>query len=727
MSSKVFILSLTVLCTCKIVFGQNIAINTTGSPADATRLLEVTQTSAAANMVALYAIHSGATGAGLTGYGLQAIKTGGAGTNIAGYFSSTGSSGANYSIIIPNGGGNMGIGTLTPTAQLHIHNTGADASMRVMRNAGSDFYVTSQAANSVVGTASATDLDIRTNNTPGRIYIQSDGDVGVGTITPSEKLHLYGTSTGYRIEDASVAGNSILLQAHSTLGPLITSHTNSSGQSTYNGVSHQIEIGNTALIFKTSPATAPGGARTFTENMRMDNNGNLGIGTNSPGFPLDVVGQIRTSGTGFGGGVFFRNTTAVTGRTYSIYSNNAGQFVIGDEVLNVAKFGMNSGLTGDVYFANIGNFGISTGSPGDKLEVSGGNIKITNGSAYNGMLYSGDANWGFKIQRTAATDDHNVRMSYWPASGTRRAGIYNANASTWVFYADHNTTPNIIMNNISSVGIGTTNPDQSVGIDVESNKRILALLGNTTAVTATDGVSQAGLSVQAIFSPSANTSSVGFVNVLPQLAPTAGITIANAYGIKIGALQSGAGTITNGYGVYVDMLNYPFGTNRYSGIFLGGNVGIGTATPAYALDVSGTTSTCNLRYTSYLGACSDIRYKKNILPLTDALSKVLNIQGVNYFWKTEEFPEKKFSNDKQIGFIAQDIEKIYPEVVITDDNGYKSVDYSRLTPILVEAMKEQQKLIEVLTQKVAVMEHSLRAAGIPAIQPSVGQLSTEKK
>ena len=64
-----------------------------------------------------------------------------------------------------------------------------------------------------------------------------------------------------------------------------------------------------------------------------------------------------------------------------------------------------------------------------------------------------------------------------------------------------------------------------------------------------------------------------------------------------------------------------------------------------------------------------------------------------YFWKTKDFPEKQFTNTKQIGFIAQDIEKIYPEMVITDDKGFKSVDYSRLTPVLVEAIKEQQKEI----------------------------------
>ena len=69
----------------------------------------------------------------------------------------------------------------------------------------------------------------------------------------------------------------------------------------------------------------------------------------------------------------------------------------------------------------------------------------------------------------------------------------------------------------------------------------------------------------------------------------------------------------------------------------------------------------------------------------------MKLQGVNYFWKTKEFPDKQFTDTKQIGFIAQEIEKIYPEVVMTDKDGYKSVDYSRLTPVLVEAIKELKK------------------------------------
>jgi hypothetical protein len=81
---------------------------------------------------------------------------------------------------------------------------------------------------------------------------------------------------------------------------------------------------------------------------------------------------------------------------------------------------------------------------------------------------------------------------------------------------------------------------------------------------------------------------------------------------------------------------------------------------------------------------------------------------VNYYWKQEEFINMNFSDKMQTGFIAQDLEKIFPEMVFTDEKGYKSVDYSRLTPVLVETIKEQQKQIKAINKKLEEIERSMR-------------------
>lgn len=82
----------------------------------------------------------------------------------------------------------------------------------------------------------------------------------------------------------------------------------------------------------------------------------------------------------------------------------------------------------------------------------------------------------------------------------------------------------------------------------------------------------------------------------------------------------------------------------------------------------------------------------------------MKTQGVRYHIKEENdegvFPEKhkeKRKNGlKELGFIAQDLEKVLPELVVTAEDDSKSVDYMKMTVVLVEAMKEQQKQIEEL-------------------------------
>jgi hypothetical protein len=116
-----------------------------------------------------------------------------------------------------------------------------------------------------------------------------------------------------------------------------------------------------------------------------------------------------------------------------------------------------------------------------------------------------------------------------------------------------------------------------------------------------------------------------------------------------------------------------------------------------------TGSTGSIRAVS-VTETSDRRFKAGIVPLSNALNTVLALRGVRYQWKQDGALKQGFSQDAQLGFIGQEVEIVCPEVVSTDAEGYKSLHYSRLTPVLVEAMKEQQQLI---TQQAAALGAAL--------------------
>jgi hypothetical protein len=101
---------------------------------------------------------------------------------------------------------------------------------------------------------------------------------------------------------------------------------------------------------------------------------------------------------------------------------------------------------------------------------------------------------------------------------------------------------------------------------------------------------------------------------------------------------------------------------------------------------------------------SDTRFKKNIEPLKASLSKVLNLNGVSYEWRAEENPGKGFGKGKNIGLLAQDVEKALPELVYIDSKGYKSLAYDKLVPVLVEAIKEQQAVINKLAERLEKLD-----------------------
>ncbi len=125
-----------------------------------------------------------------------------------------------------------------------------------------------------------------------------------------------------------------------------------------------------------------------------------------------------------------------------------------------------------------------------------------------------------------------------------------------------------------------------------------------------------------------------------------------------------------------------------------GNVGIGTANPSATLEVRVGGTTLADAWT----VRSSARFKQNVQTLQQALPKVLQLRGVTFDWKE--------TNRPSIGFIAEEVASVLPEAVEYETNGRdaKGLDYNKLMPVLVEAIKTQQQKIEEFQQQNAKLE-----------------------
>ena len=133
-----------------------------------------------------------------------------------------------------------------------------------------------------------------------------------------------------------------------------------------------------------------------------------------------------------------------------------------------------------------------------------------------------------------------------------------------------------------------------------------------------------------------------------------------------------------------------------------GRVGIGTATPSATLDVEGntyingtltTTGAINSQGDITAFYTSDERLKNNIKPITSALDKIELISGVEYDWNTD-LQDNHVGHD--VGVIAQEIESVLPEAVTTRKDGYKAVNYDKVIPLLLQAIKELKAEVQSL-------------------------------
>lgn len=121
-----------------------------------------------------------------------------------------------------------------------------------------------------------------------------------------------------------------------------------------------------------------------------------------------------------------------------------------------------------------------------------------------------------------------------------------------------------------------------------------------------------------------------------------------------------------------------------------GKVGIGTTAPAYELHVLGQVAGSS----AFMNA-SDKRLKENIHTVQNALDKIHHLRGVSYHFTKESQEKLKNSNREELGVIAQEVKKVFPQAVSKDSNGFYSVAYSMLISPLIEAVKELDNKVSV--------------------------------
>ena len=223
--------------------------------------------------------------------------------------------------------------------------------------------------------------------------------------------------------------------------------------------------------------------------------------------------------------------------------------------------------------------------------------------------------------------------------------------------------------NSGYVGIGTTAPGAklSLGTDITTSKLLMFDSGNTKYGF--------GLAAATLRLFSANNGNISFGTV----STTDGST-------------------------YADLMT----------ILNTGKVGIGITNPSYPLHVVLGAAGVVARFTDSDGSCdidptstalvcsSDQRLKRDVETIETALEKVLQFRGVNFKWNTQT------DDALRIGFLAQEVESVVPELVKTDSKtGYKSVNYTGFAPILVNAIKEQQDQIDLLTESLSLLQGNI--------------------
>jgi hypothetical protein len=376
-------------------------------------------------------------------------------------------------------------------------------------------------------------------------------------------------------------------------------------------------------------------------------NDTTGVGNTAIGGYALINNRNGQHNTGVGSDVLFNNRTgnknvAVGHRALHLNITTSNNVAVGDSALHQNDAGLATGIQATGLVA-VGSKALSDNSTG---------------YANTGV--------GYHALKENTTGDHNTAIGYLADVGSdnlTNATAIGANATV-------SQSNSLILGNDVRVGIGISAPRYELHV---GDGDISALNGSNTRMVVSDND---------------NAQRAAMLG----LARTSG-------GARVEAQLEANGSGTSGPSVIVGAASsHPLyirtGNLTRMTVTTSGDVGIGTSSPSEKLHVAG-----NICYTGSIAACSDIRYKINLAPVSGILPMIKSIGVYTYSWDTLHFPERGFTDDLQLGVIAQELEQFFPELVQTDQDGYKAVDYAKLSAILLQGINEQQLEITTLQQR----------------------------
>ena len=455
-----------------------------------------------------------------------------------------------------------------------------------------------------------------------------------------------------------------------------------------NGADYNVALGYNALRNNLSGgANSAVGVNAGISNVSGTYNTFIGVNTNATSAALNYATAVG------GGATVSTSNTVVLGRTTDKTIIGAtGDNGTGNKLQVTGGIGLLGGAANAPVSYTIGRTGAeaSLGIAGTALQFSssanaGDFVLRTESGSANILLQNGTNAAALTIQNNYVTIANQLT-----ASGGVVAGNGTVAAPSYTFAGDTATGFYLPAAGELGASVGGT---RAMRITAAGS---VGLGGSSLLVDTSATATAVGTNALRANTTGANNTAIGRYAGYADSSGTA--TNANTTGSNNTFLGNYArpGTITQL--TYATVLGSDALVTTSNTVVLGrttDNVAIGqTGAGAYQFTVNGTAGG-----TSAYTVSSDIRFKKNITPVVNALNTISSLQGVHYEFDQAAFPDKKFESGRQLGFIAQQIEQFVPEVVRTDRLGYKSVQYSQLVPLLAEGIKAQQLILKHLTMK----------------------------